>query len=74
MRQLSTVLSLSNRRGNKGMKAKDSFDMRVWKTVLLIPYGYLATYGQIANLLEAYGCSSQVGWNLRRLSLPSNIP
>jgi methylated-DNA-protein-cysteine methyltransferase-like protein len=51
-----------------------SFDQRVWATVALIPPGTLATYGQIAELIGAYGRARQVGWALRRLPLPSPIP
>ena len=39
-----------------------------------IPPGQLATYGQIADLIGAYGCARQVGWALRRLALPSQVP
>ena len=39
-----------------------------------IPPGQLATYGQIADLIGAYGCARQVGWALRRLTLPSQVP
>ena len=39
-----------------------------------IPHGRLATYGQIADLIGAYGCARQVGWALRRLKLPSEVP
>ena len=42
--------------------------------VALIPQGRLATYGQIAELIGAYGCARQVGWALRRLPLPSAVP
>ena len=51
-----------------------SFDQRVWRMVECIPPGQLATYGQIAELIGAYGCARQVGWALRRLSLPSPVP
>ena len=51
-----------------------SFDQRVYALVALIPAGRLATYGQIAELLGAYGCARQVGWALRRLPLPSTVP
>ena len=51
-----------------------SFDQRVRLMVSRIPSGQLATYGQIADLIGAYGCARQVGWALRRLSLPSNVP
>ena len=39
-----------------------------------IPQGKLATYGQIAEWIGAYGCARQVGWALRRLPLPSPVP
>lgn len=51
-----------------------SFDQRVWKAVEQVPSGRLATYGQIAELIGAYGCARQVGWALRRLPLPSAVP
>jgi methylated-DNA-protein-cysteine methyltransferase-like protein len=51
-----------------------SFDQRVWAVVSQIPPGQLATYGQIAELIGAYGCARQVGWALRRLALPSDVP
>jgi methylated-DNA-protein-cysteine methyltransferase-like protein len=51
-----------------------SFDQRVWRVVAQIPPGRLATYGQIAELIGAYGCARQVGWALRRLPLPSEVP
>jgi methylated-DNA-protein-cysteine methyltransferase-like protein len=51
-----------------------SFDERVRQVVAQIPAGQLATYGQIAELIGAYGCARQVGWALRRLSLPSEVP
>ena len=51
-----------------------SFDQRVWAAVQQIPAGQLATYGQIAELIGAYGCARQVGWALRRLPLPSPVP
>ena len=53
---------------------KKSFDLRVYKTVSLIPFGQVATYGQIAELIGAYGCARQIGWSLKRLRLPSKIP
>ena len=51
-----------------------SFDQRVWAVVNQIPPGQLATYGQIAELIGAYGSARQVGWALRRLPLPSDVP
>lgn len=50
------------------------FDQRVYAAVALIPEGQLATYGQIAECIGAWGCARQVGWALRRLPLPSAIP
>ena len=50
------------------------FDERVWRALEAIPRGQLATYGQIAELIGAYGCARQVGWALRRLPLPSPVP
>ena len=51
-----------------------SFDRRVVCVVTRIPRGQLATYGQIADLIGAWGCARQVGWALRRLKLPSDVP
>jgi methylated-DNA-protein-cysteine methyltransferase related protein len=50
------------------------FDRRVYAMVRRIPHGQLATYGQVAELIGAYGCARQVGWALRRLPLPSDVP
>jgi methylated-DNA-protein-cysteine methyltransferase-like protein len=51
-----------------------SFDRQVYAMVARIPPGRLATYGQIAELIGAWGCARQVGWALRRLPLPSELP
>lgn len=51
-----------------------SFDQRVYQQIARIPYGHLATYGQIAELMGEWGCARQVGWALRRLPLPSPLP
>ena len=53
---------------------RGSFDQRVYDVVALIPTGRLATYGQVADWIGAYGCARQVGWALRRLPLPSPLP
>ena len=53
---------------------KNNFYQKVYITVSKIPYGKVATYGQIADLIYSYGRARQVGWALRRLKLPSNIP
>ena len=51
-----------------------SFDQRVYAAVSRVPRGQLATYGQIAAVIGAYGQARQVGWALRRLPLPSSVP
>ena len=51
-----------------------SFDERVRNVVSLIPRSRLATYGQVADWIGAWGCARQVGWALRRLSVPSEVP
>ena len=51
-----------------------TFDQRVYAVVAQIPCGQLATYGQIAELVGVWGAARQVGWALRRLPLPSEIP
>jgi methylated-DNA-protein-cysteine methyltransferase-like protein len=51
-----------------------TFDQRVYALVAQIPPGRLATYGQVAELIGAWGCARQVGWALRRLPLPSPLP
>ena len=56
------------------MKKNTHFYEKVYLTVSKIPYGKVATYGQIADLIYMYGQARQVGWALRRLKLPSNIP
>ena len=53
---------------------KNLFNQKVYLKVSKIPHGKIATYGQIADLIYAYGCARQVGWALRRLKLPSTIP
>ena len=50
------------------------FDKKAWGAISHIPYRQLATYGQIADLIGAYGCARQVGWSLRRLPVTSKIP
>ena len=54
--------------------ARQRFDQRVFAAVAQIPPGRVATYGQIAELIGAYGCARQVGWALRRLPMPSALP
>jgi len=53
---------------------KNNFYQKVYTTVSKIPYGKVATYSQIADLIYEYGRARQVGWALKRLKLTSNIP
>ena len=56
------------------MPSPNAFDQQVYAAVARIPRGQLATYGQIAELIGVWGAARQVGWALRRLPLPSQIP
>ena len=67
---------MARQAGRLGLVAGDRllWDQSVWNAVALVPRGRLATYGQIAELIGAWGRARQVGWALRRLPLPSEIP
>ena len=52
----------------------NSFYQRVFEVLSLVPFGRLATYGQIAELIGAYGCAREVGLALSRLPLTSEVP
>ena len=67
------MTTVSTGRSNE-ITVKKSFDLRVYEAVSHIPFGQVATYGQIAELIGAYGCARQIGWSLKRLRLPSTIP
>ena len=56
------------------MERNNYFYQKVYLTVSKIPYGKVATYSQIADLMCAYGRARQVGWALRRISHPTNVP
>ncbi len=56
------------------MNKINPFYKKVYSLVSKIPYGKVATYGQVADLINSYGRARQVGWALRRLKLPSAIP
>ena len=56
------------------MENFNPFYQRVYLMVSKIPCGKVATYGQIAELINNYGRARQVGWALRRLKLPSDVP
>ncbi|WP_320676205.1 MGMT family protein [Prochlorococcus sp. MIT 1300] len=56
------------------MNVKESFDLRAYEAVSHIPFGQVATYGQIAELIGPYGCARQIRWSSKRLRLPSKVP
>jgi methylated-DNA-protein-cysteine methyltransferase related protein len=47
---------------------------RIYSTVRKIPYGKVATYGQIADLAGLYGKARLVGYALFRVQIEDNIP
>jgi methylated-DNA-protein-cysteine methyltransferase-like protein len=61
-------------RSSMGRASPSGFDQRVYAMVARIPHGRVATYGQVAELVGAWGCARQVGWALKRLDLPSEVP
>ncbi len=47
---------------------------RIWQVVALIPYGQVATYGDIARHAGIPGAARRVGNALRRLPTQTRIP
>ncbi len=47
---------------------------RIYTTVRKIPFGKVATYGQIADLAGLYGKARLVGYALFRVNLADDIP
>ena len=47
---------------------------RIYTTVRNIPYGKVATYGQIADLTGLYGKARLVGYALFKVQIADNIP
>ncbi|MEL7079144.1 MAG: methylated-DNA--[protein]-cysteine S-methyltransferase [Cyanobacteria bacterium J06631_6] len=47
---------------------------RIYETVRQIPYGKVATYGQIADLTGIYGKARLVGYALFRVQIADDIP
>ncbi len=52
----------------------DSFRQRVFHVVAAIPYGQVATYGDIAQLIGSPRAARQVGGVLKRLPEGSALP
>ncbi|MEL6927770.1 MAG: MGMT family protein [Cyanobacteria bacterium J06600_6] len=47
---------------------------RIYTTVRQIPFGHVATYGQIADLAGLYGKARLVGYALFRVQIADDIP
>ncbi|NJL53174.1 MAG: MGMT family protein [Hydrococcus sp. SU_1_0] len=47
---------------------------RIYRTVRQIPWGKVATYGQIADLAGLYGKARLVGYALFRVQIADDIP
>ncbi|MEZ3499759.1 MGMT family protein [Pantoea sp. KPR_PJ] len=56
------------------MDPNDSFQQRIWQIVAAIPYGKVATYGDVALLAGSPRAARQVGGVLRRLPPDSQLP
>jgi methylated-DNA-protein-cysteine methyltransferase-like protein len=74
MPQICDLLLSVADRSAMGTPQPGGFDQRVYALVAHIPHGRVATYGQVAELIGAWGCARQVGWALKRLALPSDVP
>ena len=53
---------------------RDSYYPRIWRTVADIPYGEVATYGQIAELAGLPRQARLVGYALHSMPAHLNIP
>lgn len=56
------------------MDRHDSFQQRVYQILAAIPYGKVATYGDIARLAGSPRAARQVGGVLKRLPKGSKLP
>ncbi|WP_421507899.1 MGMT family protein [Erwinia rhapontici] len=52
----------------------DSFQQRIYTIVAAIPFGYVTTYGEIAQLAGSPRAARQVGGVLKRLPAGSKLP
>ena len=50
------------------------FFARVYQVTRLIPYGHVATYGQIAAIVDDRRAARTVGWALRALQKDTDVP
>lgn len=56
------------------MDSHDTFPQRVWQIVASIPEGYVATYGDVAQLAGSPRAARQVSGVLKRLPEGSHLP
>ena len=56
------------------MDQHDSFQQRIWQIVAAIPYGHVATYGDVAQLAGSPRAARQVGGVLSRLPEGTTLP
>lgn len=56
------------------MDQPDSFRQRIWQIVAAIPYGHVATYGDVARLAGSPRAARQVGGVLSRLPEGTTLP
>ncbi|MDZ7279204.1 MGMT family protein [Pantoea eucrina] len=56
------------------MHDEGNFPQRVWQIVAAIPFGKVATYGDVARLAGSPRAARQVGGVLRRLPKESTLP
>lgn len=56
------------------MDQPDSFQQRIWQIVAAIPYGRVATYGDVALLAGSPRAARQVGGVLSRLPQDTTLP
>jgi len=56
------------------MDQPDTFQHRIWQIVAAIPYGRVATYGDVALLAGSPRAARQVGGVLSRLPADTTLP
>lgn len=58
----------------KRFQDEESFSRRVKDVIKCIPYGKVATYGQVASVAGNYRAARQVAWILHSSSGKDNLP
>ncbi|MGE5849975.1 MAG: MGMT family protein [Candidatus Methylomirabilota bacterium] len=64
----------SRRQARRGKQGQDGFFARVYNLVARIPWGRVATYGQIARILGAPRSARIVGWAMHGSPEGAGIP